>query len=539
MRPPIVLAMLASITACERDIHDAPPPEPIEFEAAPTIADAPGDAPLAKVLRLETNVATRVRINVTDTDSHAFTLEPDGTRQRHEHAVLGLKPNRDYELRVTVFGADGGSERYEDVVTATTPALGDGFPPISVLTSEPAAMEPGYTLFPTVPLDTIEGPPEDWPPWYLVIVDAHGDVVWYTRGLFQDVRQLSNGNLLGLESTGRLVELNLLGEIVRSWHPAGGRFEAPADSIAVDARDFHHDAFPMPDSDSILVPTREDRVVENFPTDESDPSQRATVTVEDEPIIEFDRTDGTILSTWRFLDVLKPTRIGYDATAGLPEFTDWAHTNAVIHNPRDDSIIASLRSQDAVVKLSRATGELLWILGPHANWQGFERHLLWPVGSPFQWQYHQHAPEITPQGTLLLFDNGNYRASPFTGEDVLPASANWSGAVEYAIDEDAMTVLQVWEWGLPQSGEQLYAPFVGDADHLPETENVLISFGGTCNAGGEPVEAISECEVSVRLIEVAGNDDDRVVFDLKIEDPTHSGRGWMTYRSERIRSLYR
>jgi hypothetical protein len=178
----------------------------------------------------------------------------------------------------------------------------------------------------------------------------------------------------------------------------------------------------------------------------------------------------------------------------------------------------------------------VWILGNHDNWQGFEQYLLSPVGSPFEWQWHQHAPMTTSAGTVLLFDNGNVKASPFTGDVPVRPSANWSRAVEYRIDEETMTVEQVWDWGLPQSGEQLYAPFVGDADYLPETGNVLIDFAGLCTIDDVPSESIRRCHKRVRIIEIERGATDRVVFDLQIDDAATGG--WIGYRAERIPSLY-
>jgi hypothetical protein len=331
-------------------------------------------------------------------------------------------------------------------------------------------------------------------------------------------------------------EITMLGEVVQTWYPAGGD-AAPQDSILIDAGAFHHDAFPVNGGESLLVPVWEFRTVEDFPIDDQDPSVRDTTLVRDAPVIEF-TSDGTVVNSWDFLDILKPTRIGFGATQIRDDARNWAHTNAVVYDAVDDAIIASLRHQDAVVKVSRATGELVWILGTPANWEGFEDYLLSPVGSPFGWQYHQHAPMLTADRTIVLFDNGNHRASPFTGEVPVGAADNFSRAVEYAIDEQTMTVSQVWEWGLPQSGEQIFAPFLGDANQLPETDNVLITFAGICKVDGVFSDAVRSCSTSIRVIEVAREDNDRVVFDILIEEPDPAHMGWRSYRSERLPSLY-
>ena len=111
------------------------------------------------------------------------------------------------------------------------------------------------------------------------------------------------------------------------------------------------------------------------------------------------------------------------------------------YNPPDDSVIVSVRHQDAVIKLSRETGELVWILGTHAGWgDRWKAYLLNPVGE-FEWPYHQHAARTTRDGLLLLFDNGNDRAWP--PETRTPDKEAYSRAVEFKIDEEQGTVEQV------------------------------------------------------------------------------------------------
>lgn len=220
-----------------------------------------------------------------------------------------------------------------------------------------------------------------------------------------------------------------------------------------------------------------------------------------------------------------------------PNSTIISHANAVLHDPRDDSIIVSLRHQEAVIKFSRATGDLKWILGPHQNWTPeFQPFLLDPVGTPFEWQYHQHAPMITPSGTLLLFDNGNYRAMPFDGRMPVENADNYSRAVEFSIDEVNMEVRQVWDYGR-DNGERIFAHFIGDVDWLETTGNVLVHFGGTSFTDGVPNSDLGRGEISIRIVEVTHDSPAEKVFDLVIynSEPTAQVR---SYRSERISSLY-
>jgi hypothetical protein len=247
--------------------------------------------------------------------------------------------------------------------------------------------------------------------------------------------------------------------------------------------------------------------------------------------------DGEVLRVWPLVDILDPTRIGYDSLNSTPQGLDWVHTNAVLHDPSDDSIIVSVRHQDAVIKFSRSSGDLKWILGPHENWPAaFQPYLLTPVGTPFAWQYHQHAPMITAEGTLLLFDNGNHRASPFDGTTPLPDADSVSRAVEYAIDEAAMEVRQVWQFG-DGASPRLYSRFVGDADSLANTGNILVTHGGLGNIDGARTSEIGLGYSATRIMEVTRAAPAEVVFDMLLFNPDPA-RAITAYRSDRIASLY-
>ena len=225
-------------------------------------------------------------------------------------------------------------------------------------------------------------------------------------------------------------------------------------------------------------------------------------------------------------DLIDPTRIGYDSLshATSPTGADWAHANAVTHDPRDDSLVVSVRHQDTVFKFYRATGQLAWILAPHENWAPeFQPYLLQPVGAPFEWSWHQHAPMYTAAGTIVLFDNSIHRASPFDGTTPLAPVDTWSRAVEYEIDETNMEVRQVWEYG-DNIAEQLTTTFQGDADWMATTDNTLTTFSAVTRIDG------------VFVGDLGLGTPSREVFDLQIHDL--DGGRTTTYRSERIPSLY-
>jgi len=200
----------------------------------------------------------------------------------------------------------------------------------------------------------------------------------------------------------------------------------------------------------------------------------------------------------------------------------------------------SLRAQNAVIKFSRATGQLKWILGPPENWgPAWQPYLLTPAGDPFLWSYGQHAAVLTPQGTLLMFDNGNYRASPFSAK-VMDIN-NFSRAVEYQINEDTMEVSQVWEYGRTNVAERLYVDHEGNAELQPVTGNVLIDFSAVLYTNGVSPSRFGPGNAMVRLTEVTHDAVPEMVFELEVSlyaNTNSATKNCAAYRGHRIPDLY-
>ncbi len=474
------------------------------FTVLPTVTmDPNGNTPLSGLVEFSTDVPTGVTLEVTDGIDlwrvHFPTISTD-----HALPLLGLKPDRAYSVQVL---PNPPVIPLAAPVLAITGPLPTDLPLFSTEVSDPSNMEPGFTL-----LDCLQ---RTW----TIAVDSRGDIVWYTTICASAMTQLATGNLLYRCRT-NLCEMDMLGNVT---------VLAP---LADPGSGLHHDLFPT-SLGTYLSLSRKTVQTADYPTSETDPNAPTALTdVRDEPIVEFN-PDGSVLNEWTLLDIIDPTRIGYDALFNTSLGLDWVHTNAVFYNSADDSIVVSIRHQDAVVKFARATGELIWILGNHDNWTTeFQPFLLQPVGLPFEWQWHQHAPMYTGSGTLLLFDNGNYRASPYDAK--MPNTESYTRAVEFEIDEVNMEVQQVWEYGSDIS-PTLYAHFIGDADWLPTTGNILITFGGTSVTGGVPHVDVG-MGVTATIIEVDHQTPAQKVFELYIHDP--DGDNTNIYRSDRIPSLY-
>ena len=532
----VIVGTLVSVAGC----GDRTPPviSDLTFTTNPS-----GRAPLVAQATLTTDEVAQVSVEMA-AGEHTWVHAPASAHHvEHSVMVLGLQPERAYQIVIVATDAAGNEVR-SSAYEITTPALPDDFPPITATRSEPDRMEPGVTLF-SVYRRAGDDRGNDY--GVLVAVNAAGEVVWYYRSdeRITDARRLRNGNILynGGAKRDRMYEIDMLGHVVRQWHAAGLGGDAPAESISVDTDSLHHEVYEMP-SGNFLALSTELREFDNYPSSETDPAApRETAHVVGGVIVEF-TPDGQIVRELKLFDLLDPYRIGYDSlgTGFWRELygavvegdtRDWLHDNGIIYDERDDSAIVSLRHGDAVIKVGLSTGDLKWILGTPEGWSDPQRaRLLEPVGD-LAWTFHQHSPMLTPTGNLLLYDNGNYRVRPY--EEKPPPSEYYSRVVEYAIDEDAQTVSQEWVYGGP-GADRFFSNFGSDADWLPTTGNILVTHAGlTADPAGTPDDT-SDDVAWARIVEVTHTTPAEIVFDLVIREGPEVG--WRVYRAERLPSLY-
>ena len=257
-------------------------------------------------------------------------------------------------------------------------------------------------------------------------------------------------------------------------------------------------------------------------------------------IIEVDAS-GEVVDEWRLFEILDPNRnivlksidqgavcLNIDASqagktlsaeelarmdqndkfgdiVGSGAGRNWVHVNSVDYDPTDDSIIISSRHQSALIKIGRDK-QVKWIMGSPEGWKGdFAKKVLKPVdknGKPikcedgkcegdFDWTWTQHTAfridSKSDENTVILsvFDNGDGRAF------VQPEDQNekYSRAVVYKIDQKAMTVEQVWEYG-KERGHELYSPITSSVEYQADKNSVVVywaSIGTGSKTGPAPV----------------------------------------------------
>ncbi|MGH9577317.1 MAG: aryl-sulfate sulfotransferase, partial [Terriglobales bacterium] len=203
------------------------------FTAAPSVQRNPNArVPLAAVLSFSADRKVATSVEISDGSRIWEILFDDSRDPLGGLPLLGLRPNRQHRIHVSIRDAAGRTTRAPGVIEYTTPPLPAGvydFPPITVVKSEPARMEPGFTLLSVrryVP-GKIQAQTqaqrrfsEQW--GMIVALDAEGEVVWYYQedARIAGIDRLKNGNLFYLLTDSRSVEIDPLGNKVSEIYAA-------------------------------------------------------------------------------------------------------------------------------------------------------------------------------------------------------------------------------------------------------------------------------------------------------------------------------
>src|SRR6056297_1091576 len=486
-------------------------------------------APLSALAEVKTRRPSRISLQIQGRDDNDLQVDFPETSHHHQIPILGLYPDHQNRVKFRITTDQG--QVFERSLTLTTQALPADYPDIRVERQQPDKIAPGLIYLHLGHYDA-EGNFTSFPS----AIDEYGRVRWlYTGKIGHVFRRLENGNFLihrkgdedgraqgetaGSPDNDHLLEIDPLGRRVAL------RGEVQTG--------IHHDAVPMPNG-NILTLT-------------------SALGSYDDGLVEIAGDSGKVLRGWDLRNILQPERPPQPRNL---EKGDWLHLNGIDYNPADDSFILSGRDQSAVVKVQRESGRLKWILGNHEHWsEPFRQYLLQPnpgpgntaqrsstaqdnsrQGSSFEWQWGQHAPMFHPDNPrrLLVYDNGNRRSY----DKPLPATKNYSRAVEYEVDPSSMEVRQIWEFGR-RYGSELYTPFIGDADYL-SNGNRLVCFGGiTRSLEGEAIEifdfkndSINPMKVEAQIIEVTPEQPAQEVLNITIADPDpDSHRAYRSYRA--------
>lgn len=176
-----------------------------------------------------------------------------------------------------------------------------------------------------------------------------------------------------------------------------------------------HD-FIMLSEDHFITMTAYAKHVDNIPVFLTPaPDNRVATTVIQEV------KNGEVIWQWdgsKFPEFYVNSEIGnnfYDTSA--PQ--DYMHINSMAVDPADSNLIVSLRQLNQVIKINRKTGDIVWRLGGRNSDFPLTAHQVF---------LRQHNANLTADGTLLVFDNGEKAQRPF------------SRILEFRLDEKTKTI---------------------------------------------------------------------------------------------------
>ncbi|MEG6522324.1 aryl-sulfate sulfotransferase [Desulfotomaculum sp. 1211_IL3151] len=344
--------------------------------------------------------------------------------------------------------------------------------------------------------------------------DYKGDVRWYSTLNFAfDIKRVQNGRLLigthrllmpPYHTTG-IYEMGMIGKIYKEYRIPGG---------------YHHDQFEMEDG-NLLILTQ-------------DPPRG---TVED-MLVLVDRKTGQILKSWDYQKAL-PTDVG---GSGSQDSHDWFHNNAVWYDKKTNSLTLSGRHQDAIINIDYETGALNWVIGDPEGWpqELVDKYFFKPVGEgDFDWQYEQHACVVLPDGDIMAFDNGHWRAK--VKENYVPAKDNFSRGVRYRIDTEKMEIEQVWQYG-KERGAEFFSTYICNVEYYDEG-HYLVHSGGVGFFDGEvcnrpPVQFRGEDEKKVVFNSITVElKDDVVMYEMQLPANFYRAEKLKLYAAEDVLTL--
>ena len=307
------------------------------------------------------------------------------------------------------------------------------------------------------------------------------------------------GNFSGGGTGGVIERLAWDGTLMWSWN------------YSSEERILHHDIEPMPNGNILAIaweeiPEEEALAVGRNPAFASD-SPNGQNNVWPDHIIEIEpvgTNDANIVWEWRAWDHLvqdfneslpnygviadHPRRLNVNHIGGTGNSAgraDWMHCNGIDYNELLDQIALSCRSMNEIyiIDHSTTTEEASTSLGGNS---GFGGDFLYRWGNPqvynrgdwsHQRFYAQHDVQWVNQGHpleggLMVFNNGNGRAVPYSSVDIVMPQMNESG---YILNQNSTfgPMELAWTW---DRGEDIYSASVSGAQAL-SNGHVLVTQG--------------------------------------------------------------
>ena len=462
------------------------------FEQAPEVKANPNPrAPLAAVLTFKASGPVTTAVSIDDglakrTLNFGPHLDP-----AKGLPIVDLAAGRQFNVTVQI-SDKSGTTTSSKVLSFRTPALpapGLEWPTLTTTLADGGVLEPGLRFVsvrrraPGRQSFQTKSQQEFSRGWGLILaLDAKGDVRWYyiSQRRVAGIKPSPDGTLLFTTEDQRVVKIDILGNIIRQWYPEKRRLGTAAGATEITGlQTLHHEPSITPWGTYISM-SANGREILDYPSSVTDPqAPRKPSMVMGDKIVEFN-AEGKVVWEWDAFDHLDPYLLHYHtfqpywAVRGYPGYADWTHGNGITFDAERDLVIASFKHLDALVAIDRKTKDIRWIFGDPKGWpEKYQSRILKPVGLT-RYPWSQHHPHVTPQGTIVYYDNGMFQARPFDGREIVPFHRSYSRAVEIKVDPKAMTVTELWTSEKEQKPDSCVHWAMGDAQRMPATSNMMV-----------------------------------------------------------------
>jgi len=178
-------------------------------------------------------------------------------------------------------------------------------------------------------------------------------------------------------------------------------------------------------------------------------------------IVEWDKNTKEVIWEWNFFDYLSmedydiENGTWFDAFVATPQRYDWTHANALWFDEIESAVYVSIRHLSRIVKIDYPSGEIIWSMGEDMPSGDVD----FGTGLGFNFQ---HSLQISEEGTILLFDNGN--------------ADYQSRGLEIQVTEQQNEYLAqiIWEYNL---SSELYSSFSGNVQKINSGNYLITSIG--------------------------------------------------------------
>jgi hypothetical protein len=492
----------------------------------PVVSENPNPAvPLAAVLTMQARNAITVDISVQErlagrpdkTWQVSAPLAADGSVRL---PIVGFRPASELTFTISLRGARGASTTLPNRLSFRAPAVPDvglNWPMIDTAELARAQVEPGIT-FVSVRRNFLERGSlmtthqRNFQRKFglIIALNEDGEVVWYYRSpqRIAGIQSMPDGRILMTLADQRTRIIDMLGNVEREY-VAGlspGRDPSSGAIPIAGIQTIHHEPY-LTKRGTFIAMSANARRIDNYYTSVTAPdAPRKSQMVMGDAIIEYDAA-GRILWKWDSFDHLDPMRVHfhlfqpYWMTRGFPSHLDWTHGNGVSYDEKNGTIIASLKQMDAIIGISRKTGDVKWIYGDPTGWTGaLATKVLKPKGRFVRYPFSPHHPHVDSPGLITYYDNGMFQAFPFSGKPPLPQHLNFSRAARIRIDEKAMTFEEIWTSETEKAEGSCYNWAMGEAETLPITGNTLV-VRANCTPADPSVSDFNEFDLSKRFVD--------------------------------------